>query len=145
MSLLIHHSTFLFWLNDPSCMIDKLHFLTRNIILLIFIYLTWSTGGNASPIYIIFFYGIKWNEEILAAAVRWIDNEENARTFILKILFIACYTNILSNMPPQIDKTIPLSENGNFEQLSSVDHDQNVFNIQTYLLTLLFMQWVSSI
>ncbi len=48
-------------------------------------------------------------------------------------------------MPPQIDKTaIPLDENEKIEQSLSSDNNQNVFNIEKYLLILLFIQWVSS-
>jgi hypothetical protein len=48
-------------------------------------------------------------------------------------------------MPPQIDKVaIPLDENEKIEQSLSSDNNQNVFNIEKYLLILLFIQWVSS-
>jgi len=47
-------------------------------------------------------------------------------------------------MPPQIDKTKPLDGNENIEESVPSDHNQNVFNIQKYLLILIFIQWVSS-
>jgi hypothetical protein len=49
-------------------------------------------------------------------------------------------------MPPQIDKTKSVDENENINQsVVPVDKNENIVNVQKYLLTLLFIQWVSLI
>ena len=49
-------------------------------------------------------------------------------------------------MPPQIEKIVPFdeNENKNIEQSLSEYPSSNVLNIRKYLLTLIFVQWVSS-
>jgi hypothetical protein len=49
-------------------------------------------------------------------------------------------------MPPQIDKTKSVDENENIHQsVVPVDQNENIVHVQKYLLTLLFIQWVSLI
>jgi Ca2+/H+ antiporter len=45
-------------------------------------------------------------------------------------------------MPPQIEKIHPGDETETIEQTISVEQKENTINIQKYLLTLIFIQWI---
>lgn len=89
--------------------------------------------------------GIKWKRIIMMTAVTRIGNEEHARIITFRTLFISYCTQILLNMPPQIDKIKSVDEDENIVQSVPVDQNENIFNVRKYLLSLLFLQWVNSI